>query len=223
MGHRYWNKDTVGALTNPELANLLENTRRLGHEYIIQLCEQEFLLRHQSKARHDKAQRLRARGSNRSKLKLIEDEYANRLTELAKRLSAQYDFSEARAKQLSTGTLGFRAHSLLSKKGTAKTGGLQKQSKVLFDRYISYRLQNEIYALNVLLKNDEDESMLKFQVHGPKRLLGKGKIKNEMRKEFSEEIKDDLTLNQVYEEFKNYESAESRFCELIDKVAPKIT
>jgi hypothetical protein len=111
------------------------------------------------------------RGARPASVRDFETDVAGRLVEIARRAAAQYDLSPDTARALSAGVKGFKPHGLLNSRCKAKTGGLQKKGICAVDRYISYRIREDIISLGVLLNRDESPSMARYQVLAPRALL----------------------------------------------------
>ena len=118
---------------------------------------------------------------------------------------------------LSEGTKGFKAHELLSAKGVSKAGAAQTLGLVAFDRFISYRLKDEAYALLCLLVDSDESTSVQYQVFGPQRLLDKFVPLQELRP---------YPMNQVSigiytggEAYTTFNEASERFRWLITQVA----
>lgn len=144
---------------------------------------------------------LRVTRSNSSKLK--EADISHLLVELAHKLSLRFDFSTEKARALSLGHKRFIPHKLLDSKGKAKTGGAQKAGRVVFDRYISYRLQDEVFALLGILLNEDDGVGVRFQVLGPSNILMNFRPLNELRPYLMDGEK--IGITQGGEEYTNFE------------------
>jgi hypothetical protein len=107
---------------------------------------------------------------------------------------------------------------LLDGKGNAKTGGAQKAGRVVFDRYISYRLRDDNYALVGILLDGDDEAGVRYQVLGPSTILTNFKPLNELRP-YLIDIK--IGIHSGGEEFYSFDAAAARFTWMIEQVAPK--
>lgn len=216
----YWNDEKVAGLSLQDVKNLLENARAKGNQEVVSLCETELI------SRKPKPKPIagmpdgfvRVTRSDRSKIK--EADVSHLLVELANKLSLRFDFSTEKARALSVGHKRFIPHKLLDSKGKAKTGGAQKAGRVVFDRYISYRLQDEVFALLGILFNEEDEMGVRYQVLGPSSILTNFKPLNDLRPYLMDGEKIGITPGG--EEFSNFEEAATRFTWMIEQVAPKL-
>jgi len=216
----YWNDEKVAGLSLQDVKNLLENARAKGNQEVVSLCETELI------SRKPKPKPIagmpdgfvRVTRSDRSKIK--EADVSHLLMELANKLSLRFDFSTEKARALSAGHKRFIPHKLLDSKGKAKTGGAQKAGRVVFDRYISYRLQDEVFALLGILFNEEDEMGVRYQVLGPSTILTNFKPLNDLRPYLMDGEKIGITPGG--EEFSNFEEAATRFTWMIEQVAPKL-
>jgi hypothetical protein len=215
-----WTPERVTSLSIQELKNLLENASRKGNQEVVSLCEEELI------SRKPKPKPIvgmpdgfvRVTRSDRSKIK--EADVSHLLVELANKLSLRFDFSTEKARALSVGHKRFIPHKLLDSKGKAKTGGAQKAGRVVFDRYISYRLQGEVFALLGILFNEEDEMGVRYQVLGPSTILTNFKPLNNLRPYLMDGEKIGITPGG--EEYSNFEEAATRFTWMIEQVAPKL-
>lgn len=142
------------------------------------------------------------------------------LVDTANRLLTRYDLSTEKARSLSLDSKRFIPHAMLDRKGSAKVGGAQKQGRVVFDRYISYRLRDEVYALLGILMDGEEQIGVRYQVLGPERLLDNYRPLRDIRPYLMEG--ESIGIAPGGEEFSTYKDAEARFEWLIDQVAPKL-
>ena len=216
----YWTAQKVTALSLQDVKNLLENASAKGNQEVISLCEAELI------SRKPKPKPIvgmpdgfvRVSRSDRSKLK--EADISHLLVELANKLSLRFDFSTEKARALSVGHKRFIPHKLLDSKGKAKTGGAQKAGRVVFDKYISYRLQDDVFALLGILFNEEDEAGVRFQVLGPATILTNFRPINELRPYLLDGEK--IGISPGGEEFFNFEEAATRFSWMIEQAVPKL-
>jgi hypothetical protein len=151
---------------------------------------------------------------------MLEKDVCELLEGFANELSTKYDFGAEKARSLSIDTKRFSPHELLAAKGKAKTGGFQKSGRVVFDRYISYRLKNDVYALVCLLIDGEDESGVRYLVLGSPSVLPNFRPLQELRPELLDGEK--IGLSAGGEGFDNFKEASARFAWMIDQVAPKL-
>lgn len=216
----YWTAQKVTALSLQDVKNLLENASAKGNQEVISLCEAELI------SRKPKPKPIvgmpdgfvRVSRSDRSKLK--EADISHLLVELANKLSLRFDFSTEKARALSVGHKRFIPHKLLDSKGKAKTGGAQKAGRVVFDKYISYRLKDDVFALLGILFNEEDEAGVRYQVLGPSSILTNFKPLGELRPYLLSGEKIGITSGG--EEFSNFDEAASRFTWMIEQVCVPI-
>lgn len=215
-----WTQDKIAALSLAELNGLFRNATEANRTEIINWCEAELTARKpKPKVVFKKTEGfvpIVSTAVSRS----WEIDAAEVLVNLANDLQKIYDFDPEKARALSSGTKHFIPHRLLEAKGNAKVGGAQKAARVAFDRYISYRLKDEVYALLAILFDSKEENHVKYQVFGPSRLLDNFAPLSDVRPY----LKDDevIGLSAGGEEFDNFEEASNRFKWLIDQVAPKI-
>lgn len=88
-------------------------------------------------------------------------------------LASKYDLSKATAKIISKGTKGFVAHRFTGVSGEPKVGGAQFAGEFKLDRYISYRIRDDVFALSAIATKDDAPGVVRFQVFAPKSLLKK--------------------------------------------------
>lgn len=215
-----WTVEKIAALSLTEVKNLLENANRKGNQEVVSLCETELFSR-KTKPKPIVGMPdgfVRVTRSDRSKIKEADVSYL--LVELANKLSLRFDFSTEKARALSVGHKRFIPHKLLDSKGKAKTGGAQKAGRVVFDRYISYRLQGEVFALLGILFDEEDEMGVRYQVLGPSTILTNFKPLIDLRPYLVDGEKIGITPGG--EEYSNFEEASTRFTWMIEQVAPKL-
>jgi hypothetical protein len=155
-----------------------------------------------------------------SLVRKLEKEVCNKMEKLGRRLLDIYDLSPTTAKKLSEGTKRFKAHSLLSKSGGAKTGGAQKNGLVAFDRYISYRLKDDVFALISIIYHDRDIDTVRYQVFAPESTIDNFVHISELREHLEKD--EEIGLSKGGVEFKTFEEAEQLFVSLIDRFAPKL-
>ena len=196
-----WTKERIDALTVEEISALQENARIRGSDEIMNLCKQ--VLSTKKPAR-------KARTS--STTKTLEAECSHQLSEFAAILANKYDLSAATATKNSEGTKGFRSHNLTAKDGQAKLGGAQRTGKVAIDRYISYRVKDDIISFGAWLATKDEPEKLMWQVFGPKHHFANFKSADELHPEsFSPEESN----GSGGEEFIAFEEASHKFEQLV--------
>ena len=119
------------------------------------------------------------------------------------------------AKAKSADVKGFRSHKLLDAKGYAKLGGSQRDGTVAVDRYISYRLGNDIVTLGVWLLKDAPIDAHEFHVSGPAAMIEGGKSFVEVRPGISEK---DAQETRLIRSFKDLPSAAEAFDAALAKI-----
>jgi hypothetical protein len=215
-----WTYEKVKELSLVELKNLQENATRKGNQEVVSLCEAELISR---KPKPNAAFALPegfVKVTRTAVSKMLEKDVCELLEDFANELSTKYDFGAEKARSLSIDTKRFAPHELLAAKGKAKTGGFQKSGRVVFDRYISYRLKNDVYALVCLLIDGEDESGVRYLVLGSPNVLPNFRPLQELRPELLDGEK--IGLSAGGEGFDNFKEASARFAWMIDQVAPKL-
>lgn len=149
--------------------------------------------------------------------KKLEERACIDLEILAHNLSAKYDLSPETAKILSIGHK-YLATTILSSSGKPKVGIGQKQGHMCFDRYISYRIKDEVIALFICLDNGNIEPNVKYQVMGPSKLVPNYKQIKSLRPYLKKN--EAIGLLKGGTEFNNFEEASSLFIALIHQLAP---
>ena len=155
-----------------------------------------------------------------SLVRKLEKDVCNRMEKLGRRLLDVYDLSPVTAKKLSEGTKRFKTHSLLSKSGGAKTGGAQKNGLVAFDRYISYRLKDDVIALISIIYHNRDIDTVRYQVFAPESAVDNFVHISELREHLEKD--EEIGLSKGGVEFHTFDEAEQLFVSLIDRFAPKL-
>jgi hypothetical protein len=214
-----WTPGRIGDLTTQEVKNLYENATVRGGVEIAEMCRLELEARKtKSKPKFQLPEGF-SKIARTSISRKLEGEADDLLVALANELLLKYDLTSERATELSEGTKGFISHELLSDKGISKFGRAQTVGMAAFDRFISYRLKDEAYALLCLLTDSNTSTGIQYQVFGPSRLLDRFIPLDELRP---------YPLNQISigiytggESFDTFQEAANRYRWLIDQVAPK--
>ena len=202
-----WSDERIAALSDQDLKNLLANAERKAVPGVIAQCKAEIEKRNAAKPR--KASK------PRTELKEFEHDMSAQLAAVGKEMAAKYDLSEETAKAKSTGVKGFRSHKLLDSQGYAKLGGSQRDGTVAVDRYISYRLGNDIVTLGVWLLKDAPIEAHEFHVSGPAAMIEGGKSFVEVRPGISEK---DAQETRLIRSFKDLPSAAAAFDAALAKI-----
>lgn len=155
-----WTKEKIDELTVQEIVALQENARVRGNSDVVSLCDEVLATKRPIR-----------KPRTSSTTKTLEAECSQKLSDFAKYLTAKYDLSAATASIKSEGIKGFRPHNLTSKNGQAKLGGDQRTGKVAMDRYISYRIKNDVLSLTAWLASKDEAEDFKWQVRGPSNYL----------------------------------------------------
>jgi len=215
-----WTQEKIAALSSAELNGLYRNASEAKRTEIVSLCEAELLARKPIKKPSFNAPEGFVPVVRTALTKKLELDAVDMIVQLANELKKAYDFDTERARSLSMDAKHFIPHRLLDAKGSAKVGGAQKQGRVAFDRYISYRLKDEVYALIAILFDSDDQKSVRYQVFGPPRLLENFAPLAEVRPY----LMDDEVIGKSSggEEFDNFKEAADRFRWLIEQVAPKL-
>jgi len=195
-----WSDDRIAALSNQDLENLLVNAERKAADAVVAQCKAEIEQRDAAKPRKT--------AKPRTEIKEFEHDISGQLAAVGKEMAAKYDLSEETAKAKSAGVKGFRSHKLLDAKGYAKLGGHQRDGTVAVDRYISYRLGNDIVSLGVWLPKDAPLEDHEFHVGAPPAMLEGGKPFAEVRPGISDK---DAQETRHLRAFKDLPSAAAAF------------
>lgn len=202
-----WTDERVSALSDQELKNLLANAERKGVSDVIERCRAEIDKRD--------AARPRKASKPRTELKEFEHEVSARIAEVGKAMAAKYDLSEDTAKAKSAGVKGFKSHRLLDSKGSAKLGGHQRNGSVAVDRYISYRLGNDVVSLGVWLLKDAQVESHEFHVIAPASMIEGGRPFAEVRAGFEAT---ELQPGRLIRSFKDLDEAAAAFDSALAKI-----
>jgi hypothetical protein len=202
-----WSDEKLAALADKDLKTLLANAERKSATDLVAKCTAEIEKRQAAKP--GKATK------PRTELKEFEHMIAGEIAAVGKAMAEKYDLSEETAKAKSAGVKGFRSHKLLDAKGYAKLGGSQRDGTVAVDRYISYRLGNDIVTLGVWLLKDAPIDAHEFHVSGPAAMIEGGKSFSEVRPGLSEKDQQETRLIRA---FKDLPSAAAAFDAALAKI-----
>jgi hypothetical protein len=202
-----WSDEKLAALADKDLKTLLANAERKSATDLVAKCTAEIERRDAAKPRKT--------AKPRTELKEFEHAVSGELAMVGKAMAEKYDLSEETAKAKSAGVKGFRSHKLLDSQGYAKLGGSQRDGTVAVDRYISYRLGNDIVTLGVWLLKDAPIEAHEFHVSGPAAMIEDGKSFVEVRPGISEK---DLQETRLIRAFKDLPSAAAAFDAALAKI-----
>jgi hypothetical protein len=199
--------------TDEQLKTVLDRAREKGAAEIAALIEAEIAERPLFSA--GKARARRADGSGEPSL---ETQIARRIADLAHDIAKSFDLSEAAATKLSEGFKGFKAHKALGSDGMAKTGGLKKEGKAQISRLTSYRVKDEIVALEAILLKGANPDALRYVVRAPKARMPRGlPIADVMPELAGSDIAKAVAHFIAYEDF---DEAANHYRDLIAQLAP---
>ena len=144
-----------------------------------------------------------------------------RLKSFAFDLEKKFDFSEKTAEAFSKAKHSrFRAHQFLNANKDPKSGEGTRNGSYSIDRYISWRLYDDIYSLTILLSKGAPVSEAVYHVYAPQELLGSNyKPVSELRNKLDAE--DELGLVKGGIEFKSLSEAMDVYEQIMYKVAPR--
>jgi hypothetical protein len=200
-----WSDEKLAALADKDLKTLLANAERKAATDLVAKCTAELEKRDAAKPRKGP--------KPRTELKEFEHNVSGEIAAVGKQMAEKYDLSEETAKAKSAGVKGFRSHKLLDAQGYAKLGGSQRDGTVAVDRYISYRLGNDIVTLGVWLLKDAPIDAHEFHVSGPAAMIEGGKSFAEVRPGTSDAQETKLILT-----FKDLPSAAAAFDAALAKI-----
>jgi hypothetical protein len=203
-----WTKEKINELTAQEILALQENARVRGNSEIMDLCAEVLATKKPLR-----------KSRTASTSKTFEAECSHQLSEFAIQLSNKYDLSAETATKKSEGVKGFRPHKLTSKDGQAKLGGQQRTGKVGIDRYISYRVKNDLVSLGAWLISKDSPEELVWQVLGPQRFFENFKSIKDLYPSLFEV---DASHEVGGEEFIDFQKASERFEEVISKLTQEV-
>ncbi len=203
-----WTKEKINELTAQEILALQENAQARGNSEIMDLCAEVLA-----------AKKPLRKSRTASTSKTFEAECSHQLSEFAIQLSNKYDLSAETATKKSEGVKGFRPHKLTSKDGQAKLGGQQRTGKVGIDRYISYRVKNDLVSLGAWLISKDSPEELVWQVLGPQRFFENFKSIKDLYPSLFEV---DASHEVGGEEFIDFQKASERFEEVISKLTQEV-
>lgn len=214
-----WTPEKISQLSLEEVKRLAENAKARGGEEVFAFCQAEIQARKPKPKASSSLPEGFVKAARSAIAKNLEHDAVDLLVHLAKQLATRYDLNPEKARVLSEGTKRFIPHRLTDAKGSAKVGGAQKSGLVVFDRYISYRLKDQIYALLALLREGDDVTNVQYQVVGPVEILTNARHISELRPYLPQGTS--IGLTEYAEEFSNFEEAAERFSFLMEQVAPK--
>jgi hypothetical protein len=214
-----WTPEKISQLSLEEVKRLAENAQARGNEEVFAFCQAEIMSRKPKPKVASSLPEGFIRVARSTIARSLEKDVVDLLVKLAQKLEATYDFSTEKARSLSEGTKRFKAHRLLNANGSAKVGGAQRAGIVVFDRYISYRIKDDLFALICLLAGGDDASRVQYQVVGPQDILSNARHISELRPYLP--YGTTIGYTRFAEEFDNFEEAANRFMFLMEQVAPK--
>lgn len=214
-----WSSERIAALSTQEVKDLAFNACERGRTDIADLCQQELIARKPRPSSKFQLPEGFSKIVRTAVGKKLESDADDLLIALANELLPVYDLSASRATERSEGTKGFKAHELLSVKGVSKVGAAQTVGLVAFDRFISYRLKDDAFALLCLLTDCNESTGVQYQVFGPQRLLDRFVPLEELRPYPMNQIS--IGVYKGGESFPTFKDAADRFCWLIHQVAEK--
>lgn len=214
-----WTSAKVSQLSLEEVKRLAENAKARGNEEVVGFCQVEIEARKPKPKVPSRLPEGFERVVRTAIARSLEKDVAHLLVQLANMLQTTFDFSTEKARALSVNAKRFQPHRLLNANGSAKVGGAQRAGVVVFDRYISYRLNDQIFALLATLQHGDDVAGVKYQVAGPIKILTKAQPIAEVRPYLAGDFK--IGIFEFVEEYNNFQEAADRFLFLFEQVAPR--
>ncbi len=206
-----WTFDRIKQMSRDDISNLSYNATARGQTEVAELCQSILKTLPTTKSVKGK------RSSSSSTDNESENLAVESLEKFGRELIELYDLSEKTARRLSNDIPKFTPHKFMGKDGFVKTGGKGKKGALKFDKYISYRIQNETLVFSaVKLKESSD---ILYEIQASLGDLPTPKKLSEVRPGV-----DDLSIGKeprYAQHFLHFEEAASLFKTLIDKFAPK--
>lgn len=214
-----WTTEKISQLSLADVKSLADNAKSEGSQEVFSLCQAEIEARKPKPKVPSRLPEGFERVVRTAIARSLEKDVAHLLVQLANMLQTTFDFSTEKARALSVDAKRFQPHRLLNANGSAKVGGAQRAGVVVFDRYISYRLNDQIFALLATLQHGDDVSGVKYQVAGPIKILTKAQPIAEVRPYLAGDFK--IGIFEFVEEYNNFQEAADRFLFLLEQVAPR--
>jgi hypothetical protein len=217
-----WTPEKIAAFSYSQLLDMKQKAITNDASDVLAMCEFELSTRPPPEPPKPKVKRTYPKAVKLDRSQAVRDFekiVASKIETVGKELLEIYDLSTETARKLSLGARAFKPHRLLSAVGKAKVGGAQKAGLVAFDRYASYRLKEEVYALLAILDANKEPESTRFQVIAPERLVPNFKPLSDLRSHL--EDGDVIGFAKGGIEFNTFDEASEFFKSIIDNVAPK--
>lgn len=217
-----WTPEKIAEFSYSQLVDMKQKAIANDAPDVLAMCEFELSSRPPPEPPKPKVKRTFPKAIKLDRSQAVRDfekVVAAQIETVGKGLLEKYDLSTETARKLSLGARAFKAHRLLSANGKAKVGGAQKAGLVAFDRYASYRLKEEVYALMAFLEPHKEPEFTRFQVFAPERLVPNFTPISDLRAHL--EAGDVIGFSKGGVEFETFEEASEFFKSIIDNVAPK--
>jgi len=206
-----WTFDRIKQMSRDDISNLSHNATIRGQIEVAELCQS--ILKTLPTIKNIKGKKSTSTSAeNESENLAVEflEKFGRELIEL-------YDLSEKTARKLSPNIPKFTPHKFMGKDGFVKTGGKGKKGALKFDKYISYRIQNETLVFSAVKPKETSDILYEIQASlgdlpAPKKLS---------------ELRPDANVLGIDREpryaqyFSDFDEAANLFKLLIDKFAPK--
>ena len=214
--------EKVAEYSYSQLVDMVEKATRNDAPDVLAWCQFELTKRPAPELPKPKVKRTfpKAIKLDRSKtVREFEKIMASKIEVVGKEMYELYDLSAETARKLSRGSRAFKTHRILSAAGKAKVGGAQKAGFAAFDRYASYRLKEEVYALLAFLEANKESEFTRFQVIAPERLVPNFMKLSEMRPHLEDDEVIGFSKGGI--EFSTFDEASDFFKLIMASVAPK--
>lgn len=139
-----WTFDRIKQMSRDDISNLSYNATARGQTEVAELCQSILKTLPTTKSVKGK------RSSSSSTDNESENLAVESLEKFGRELIELYDLSEKTARRLSNDIPKFTPHKFMGKDGFVKTGGKGKKGALKFDKYISYRIQNETLVFSAV-------------------------------------------------------------------------
>lgn len=214
--------EKIAAFSYSQLVDMKQKAITNGAPDVLAMCEFELSTRPPPEPPKPRVKRTYPKAIKLDRSQAVRDfekTVAAKIENVGKELMEKYDLSTETARKLSLGARAFKPHRLLSAAGKAKVGGAQKAGLAAFDRYASYRLKEEVYALIAFLDPNKEPEFTRFQVFASEALLPNFVPISDLRSHL--ETGDVIGFSKGGVEFNTFEEASELFKSIINNVAPK--
>ena len=209
--------EKLSAMSYKDVSSLYKQSKEKGFTRLCEWCEVEITRREPPPfERH--APCVFQADMNPSR---FQKEVCESLKSFAFDLEKKFDFSIETAESFSKSKFSrFKVHQFLGANKDPKYGGGMKSGNYAVDRYISWRLYDDIYSLTILLAKDSPISETHYHVYAPQEALeGNYQPISELRLDLNED--DELGLVKGGIDYKTLNEAMDAYEQVMYKVAPR--